>query len=148
MTGPSSHLPIREPSRHCNARRKQEEGYCQLPSGWGTDHPGLGRCKLHGGATPYRFRGRSKVYTIPLGELFASSNLRQAVGQLVGVEVNIGGAMAELFRAADSDNVDAVFKAIQRLRTSHDELEQLCERINELWEVIGRKGRLVPKRKD
>lgn len=22
---------------------------CQLPAGWGTDHPGEGRCKLHGG---------------------------------------------------------------------------------------------------
>lgn len=25
---------------------------CQLPAGWGTDHPGEGRCKLHGGRTP------------------------------------------------------------------------------------------------
>ena len=23
--------------------------YCQQPAGWGTDHPGTGRCKLHGG---------------------------------------------------------------------------------------------------
>ncbi len=26
-----------------------EERYCCLPAGWGTDHPGTGRCKLHGG---------------------------------------------------------------------------------------------------
>jgi len=26
-----------------------EHTYCQLPAGWGTDHPGSGRCKLHGG---------------------------------------------------------------------------------------------------
>lgn len=25
---------------------------CTRPAGWGTDHPGIGRCKLHGGATP------------------------------------------------------------------------------------------------
>jgi len=25
---------------------------CELPAGWGTDHVGWGRCKLHGGATP------------------------------------------------------------------------------------------------
>jgi len=24
---------------------------CQQPAGWGTDHPGEGRCKLHGGCT-------------------------------------------------------------------------------------------------
>lgn len=25
---------------------------CTRPAGWGTNHPGTGRCKLHGGATP------------------------------------------------------------------------------------------------
>ena len=25
---------------------------CTQPAGWGTDHVGWGRCKLHGGATP------------------------------------------------------------------------------------------------
>lgn len=25
---------------------------CSLPAGWGTDHVGVGRCKLHGGNTP------------------------------------------------------------------------------------------------
>lgn len=24
---------------------------CQQPAGWGTEHPGTGRCKLHGGAS-------------------------------------------------------------------------------------------------
>jgi hypothetical protein len=27
-----------------------DDGECQLPAGWGTDHTGEGRCKLHGGA--------------------------------------------------------------------------------------------------
>jgi len=27
-------------------------GKCGRPAGWGTDHPGVGRCKLHGGSTP------------------------------------------------------------------------------------------------
>jgi len=26
-----------------------EKRYCTLPAGWGTEHPGVGRCKLHGG---------------------------------------------------------------------------------------------------
>ena len=25
---------------------------CGRPAGWGTGHPGIGRCKLHGGSTP------------------------------------------------------------------------------------------------
>lgn len=41
----------------CGARRKQtgpsgEQLTCNQPAGWGTDHPGFGQCKRHGGSTP------------------------------------------------------------------------------------------------
>lgn len=36
----------------CGATKKQTEGTCTRPAGWGTDHPGAGNCKLHGGRTP------------------------------------------------------------------------------------------------
>lgn len=39
-------------TRYCGARKKQGEGTCTLPKGWGTSHPGHGRCKLHGGSSP------------------------------------------------------------------------------------------------
>jgi hypothetical protein len=35
---------------------------CQKGAGWGTDHAGEGRCKLHGGASPIR-SGRYSVIT-------------------------------------------------------------------------------------
>lgn len=37
----------------CEAKTRQEDssGQCQLPAGWGTGHPGYGRCKFHGGST-------------------------------------------------------------------------------------------------
>ena len=36
----------------CDATRRQGDGDpCGLPAGWGTDHVGDGRCKLHGGAS-------------------------------------------------------------------------------------------------
>jgi hypothetical protein len=35
---------------------------CSLPAGWGTDHVGVGRCKLHGGNTPnHRTAARLKL---------------------------------------------------------------------------------------
>lgn len=37
---------------HCGAKKRQGEGTCTRPAGWGTDHVGSGRCKLHGGSTP------------------------------------------------------------------------------------------------
>lgn len=34
----------------CGARARTAGGRpCQRPAGWGTDHPGSGRCKFHGG---------------------------------------------------------------------------------------------------
>jgi hypothetical protein len=35
----------------CGAKKRQGEGLCERPAGWGTDHAGTGRCKLHGGST-------------------------------------------------------------------------------------------------
>ena len=45
----------------CGAARKQGEGPCGQKAGWGTDHPGAGRCKLHGGASPIVHGRYSKV---------------------------------------------------------------------------------------
>ncbi|MFE3522231.1 hypothetical protein ACFXOD_11655 [Streptomyces sp. NPDC059161] len=50
MTAPSSRPGL--DSRYCGAQRKQQPGPCTRPAGWGTSHPGTGRCKLHGGSTP------------------------------------------------------------------------------------------------
>lgn len=36
----------------CNASRKHGAGPCTRPAGWGTDHAGVGQCKLHGGMMP------------------------------------------------------------------------------------------------
>lgn len=36
----------------CNQPKRQGEGNCTRPAGWGTDHAGVGACKLHGGSTP------------------------------------------------------------------------------------------------
>lgn len=36
----------------CGGNKKQGPGTCTQTAGWGTDHPGTGRCKLHGGSTP------------------------------------------------------------------------------------------------
>lgn len=38
--------------RLCSAPKRQGEGTCARPAGWGTDHVGEGPCKLHGGCLP------------------------------------------------------------------------------------------------
>lgn len=44
-----------DPASHdkCGATKRQgDRGPCLRPAGWGTDHVGVGCCKLHGGTTP------------------------------------------------------------------------------------------------
>lgn len=41
------------PAVHCGAKARQGVGpLCRQPKGFGTDHPGTGRCKWHGGRSP------------------------------------------------------------------------------------------------
>lgn len=42
---------------------------CSLPAGWGTDHPGIGKCKLHGGSTITHVKAAAKEeYRLLMGK--------------------------------------------------------------------------------
>jgi len=69
--------------RICGSQTRQSESrpVCHRPAGWGTSHPGVGRCKLHGGCSPsgpdhpnwrggryaHKFRGRLRQQYQDLG---------------------------------------------------------------------------------
>lgn len=57
----------------CGAR-KRGGGTCGLAPGWGTDHPGVGKCKLHGGSTP----NHRKAAAVELAHQEASRMVRAA----------------------------------------------------------------------
>lgn len=57
MTEDTEEMPMRDPDEYCNARKTDGDGYCKHEAGWGTDHPGRGRCKFHGGSTPNQEKG-------------------------------------------------------------------------------------------
>ena len=43
----------------CGAK-KRGGGKCLMAAGWGTSHPGIGKCKLHGGAAPNHVKAAAK----------------------------------------------------------------------------------------
>jgi hypothetical protein len=53
---------VHDNKKKCGAKKKSG-GTCGRPAGWGTDHPGTGRCKLHGGAStgPKTEEGKKRV---------------------------------------------------------------------------------------
>jgi len=60
------------PGERCNARTHAKDHHlCQLRAGHGTDHPGIGRCRRHGGCTPSRSGRYSTVKHESLHQLIA-----------------------------------------------------------------------------
>lgn len=89
--------PDRDNDRFCGGKKRQGEGFCTRPAGWGTDHVGVGRCKLHGGGTPsHRVGARRRL-------------------QAQAVEGQIGALLAELeLDAADVHPVEVILDAVRR----------------------------------
>lgn len=46
----------------CGAKKRQGPGCCSQVAGWGTDHVGEGRCKLHGGASRIKSGRWSRIH--------------------------------------------------------------------------------------
>lgn len=64
MTAPKTKQKPRSelvpPDTTCNAHKKTG-GLCSKQAGWGTDHLGYGRCKLHGGSLPNHRENAKKL---------------------------------------------------------------------------------------
>ena len=88
----------------CGAARRQGEGSCRRPSGWGTDHSGVGRCKLHGGCTPTHGR-------------HAATSIATRVAQLFGVP------------REDINPIDGLTEELQRSAGLIDSYEAMCAQL-------------------
>lgn len=69
---------------------------CQKPAGWGTNHAGIGKCKLHGGATPVKHGLYSKYTNHRLAEMIDKLsndeellNLRKTIAMQQALIINI-----------------------------------------------------------
>lgn len=93
----------------CGATRKQlregetTPGKCTRPAGWGTDHVGSGRCKLHGGSSPAGKKFAQKqqavkardTYGLPV-DIDPADALLQEVHRTAGHVAWLGAVVAQL----------------------------------------------------
>jgi Zn-dependent oligopeptidase len=86
-------VPRHDARNLCGADKRQGEGTCGQPAGWGTPHPGTGQCKLHGGCMPNNRRAaaseRARKEVMRLGfEPVADplAQLASVAGELVAVK--------------------------------------------------------------
>lgn len=87
----------------CGAKKRQGEGTCQRPAGWGTDHAGTGCCKFHGGSTrDHRTAALRKQADKALADLNAPpvdnplTELARITGQVVAWKDGLADRVNEL----------------------------------------------------
>lgn len=94
--------------RYCGALKRQQpfDGAaetCHRPKGWGTDHPGFGTCKLHGGKAPgHRVKAQremaaaaSATYGLPI-VIDAHTALLQEIHRTQGHVTWLGAVVATI----------------------------------------------------
>ncbi|MGX6605647.1 hypothetical protein ACWKSP_26465 [Micromonosporaceae bacterium Da 78-11] len=95
-------------SSKCGGKRRgadSEGKFCTRPAGWGTDHAGTGRCKLHGGSTPSHIQAGQKALAAQAVKTFGLAR-----------EVDPRDALLEeVYRTAGA--VDWLAKQVQALDT-------------------------------
>ncbi len=110
----------------CGARNRSG-GNCAQPAGWGTDHVGFGKCKLHGGATPI-VTGR---YSIKRQELAAKAQAFAGdtkPGDLTG-ELILMRALLQDYLDRFDDKARLPFDDIERIFGMVEAIGRLVERI-------------------
>lgn len=87
----------------CGGKKKQSEGTCTRPAGWGTDHVGHGRCKLHGGCAPssriagLKARAEAVLYQYDAGPVANPLEALQSLaGRALALEQAIGTLVNDL----------------------------------------------------
>lgn len=78
--------------KKCGANKTKGGGTCGHAAGWGTSHPGRGRCKWHGGSTPTHVKAAQReaaeeavaVYGLPI-EIDPADALLEEVWRTAGV---------------------------------------------------------------
>lgn len=127
---------------------------CTQPAGWGTDHVGVGPCKLHGGASPIKHGRYSKLRREALRDLIAQYEQDPDPLNLLP-ELATARALLQDFldrNAADPDHQLDV-EAAGKLLTDIANIVARIERIRsanaisrpELYRIMGEMGRVVER---
>jgi hypothetical protein len=139
-----------EPNYFCRGWNAKSQKYCRANAGQGTTHPGVGRCKFHGGLQD----GDGRV-TTGARSLVKSSTLRELIEQEKGrtdpldltEELAILRALRTELLAGEDVNADAAQKLldgagrmverIERIRSqnaiSRPELNRIMQ---EMWRAV------------
>lgn len=130
----------------CDAKTRDGNRRCLQAAGWGTSHPGTGRCKMHGGSTPTQEIGAGReaartnsvaalaklgVYTErdPQQELLRQVGLSGAYVDALAYQYEL--AHADWLAAPDGSGLEP--EAAQTAQSNRRMLLAKADMLSELW---------------
>lgn len=128
-----------EESKWCGAKKRDGSGTCRRPAGWGTPHPGIGRCKLHGGSSPTHVRNANdqildrrvreelaKLDVAPVDDPL--SVLSGLLGQAIAFKDAMARRVNELseIRYEDTKGAEQLRSEVQLLERAYDRVEKFA----------------------
>lgn len=107
-------------SEKCGAKNRSG-GQCARPAGWGTNHAGVGKCKLHGGASRVKHGLYSKYTKHKLSEVVQSlidnpelTNLREQIAFKQALVLNRLDQLKENLTAEDTKFLSELSERVSR----------------------------------
>lgn len=116
----------------CGAKTRLD-GACKRPAGWGTDHVGEGRCKLHAGSSPGRplIHGRySLKHRKSLARKVQQFLADPAPGDLTAELALLRALLQDFLSRSDGDSLD--LDHVTHILNLIDAIARLVERISRI----------------
>ena len=112
----------------CDAQKRGSDGTCSLPAGWGTEHTGEGRCKLHGGAggRPVE-HGRYSTKKQNLQEKLEQYRTEDSPGELWEELALLRALLQDHLDSADLDG-SVIVTLVQEIRRTLDTINKIMSR--------------------
>lgn len=102
--------------KRCGAR-KSKGGLCEQPRGWGTDHPGSGRCRYHGGASPNGRKAANKERALTFARGALGAELAGTPLDALEQSVRLAAGIVDYYR---HEIADATLQTVDRDEAKRD----------------------------
>lgn len=118
-------------TQYCGATAKSTGKPCKRPAGWGTDHVGFGRCKLHGGATPIK-HGRYSLAHRQALEAKAEKYMQDPRPGDLSAELALMRALLQDFLDRYPDGISLPLDHIAAIYEMTEKISRMVERISKI----------------
>jgi hypothetical protein len=125
-----------------NRSKQRKSEWCTKTAGWGTDHVGIGACKLHGGCNPIKHGYDSEIMRERLGNTFERFKNDPNIGAVDGEVALLRGLVQKAIeKGKEGEDVasltEKVVKAVETMAKIRQKFGITIETVNRITEQMG-----------